>query len=222
MSVNEAQIIAVIGASGSGKSGSIKGALDRSIGWRGALDINCSRRRIIWDRMREYSAFGQVVTSTVDLISAIKTKGGKVRAQFSIVFQPPAVDRKKMESLFSLVCKVAQHAGNTLLIGEELPQVTRATWAPPGWSEALMTGRHHGMQIIGTAQRPAKMDKDIFSQATLIRCGRLNFDDDVSTMAKALGVSGAEIRNLKPLEAIERNMSTGDTKKIEIIPPKSP
>lgn len=220
MSANEAQIIAVIGSTGSGKSGSIKGALAPSLGWRHALKLQRPRRVIVWDRMREYSDFGQVVTSANDLLAAVKTKGGKVRAQFAVIVQPPAVERRKMERLFSLVCSVAQRCGHTLLVAEELPQVTRPGWAPAGWSEALLTGRHAGMAIIGTAQRPALMDKDIFSQATIIRCGRLNYDDDVKAMAKALCVSPVEIRNLKPLEAIERDMTSGETRKFSIIPPK--
>ncbi|MBI2313185.1 MAG: hypothetical protein HYU77_11870 [Betaproteobacteria bacterium] len=41
-------------------------------------------------------------------------------------------------------------------------------------------------------------------------CGRLNFEADLRVMANALGATPEEIRNLKPLEWIERDMQTGE------------
>jgi hypothetical protein len=187
---NKAQIVVVMGGSGSGKSTYIKNRIRKEK----------PKRLLIWDPMREYGELGRPVFNSADLAKAAKSKS------FAVAFQPANVLLVKQ---FELLCKLAFEIGECWLVVEELNKVTKADGAPPNWSDCTSRGRHRGMTVIGASQRPAQVDKDFYSNATSIRTGRLNFEGDIKVLANALGVPGAEIKALPPLSYIERDMNTG-------------
>lgn len=186
---NNANIVAVMGGTGSGKSTYVKKEIRRLK----------TKRLIIFDVMHEYGQFGQVKKKLSEVIAAAKGQ------TFSIVYQPEAGDIKEK---FEFICKLAFTLGDLVLVVEELNRVTAATGAPPQWQNCTSRGRHRGLNIYGVSQRPASLDKDFFSNATKIRTGRVNFEADIRTLANVLRVSKDEISSLKPLEYIERDMAT--------------
>jgi hypothetical protein len=192
VSSNEAEVIAVIGATGSGKGVFIKNyALKKS-----------DRRLLIWDYMQEYSQF--VDLSTDKLGQVIR---GLSAPHFRMAFRP-SYDDKQRAKQFDAFCKAAVEAGNVRVVVEELAFVTQASHAPAGWKMATSIGRHKGLRLIGASQRPAQVDKAFWSNCTEIHCGFLNYDDDQKVMAKALGVEVADIKSLEPLEYFHKNVRT--------------
>lgn len=189
---NKANIVAVMGGSGSGKSTFIKREIARLK----------PKRLIIFDVMHEYGAYGDAVA-----LCSMAAQTAKKPA-FKLVFQP---NSRSIDSQFEFICKLAFELGDCMLIVEELNRVTQATKAPPAWQDCTSRGRHKGLMIYGASQRPASVDKDFFSNATRIRTGRLNFAADIKTLANVLKVKTSEIDGLKPLEYIEREMSSGKT-----------
>ncbi len=202
---NKASIEAIIGASGSGKSIHTKREIKR----------RKPARLIILDPQDEYGDYADKVDSLSDLYNAIIDDKGKPKARFKVRIQLKG-ERHAKERAFSAICRLALQVGKVLLVPEELHLVTKPGNPPPGWSEATLTGRHKGLEIIGVSQRPASVDKDFFSNATLVRCGRLNYASDVTTMANVLAVDKADITGLAELEYIERDMRTGTTKRGKI------
>lgn len=195
MSANQASIIAVMGASGSGKSTFIKRTLRKPK----------PARLMVWDPMREYAEFGQVFDSMGGLVDML----GKIgRGKFSVVFQPAANEKARARQ-FDVFCGVAMALGNLTFVAEELKFVTRPGYAPIRWSAVTMTGRHKGLRVIGASQRPASIDKDFLGNCTTIRTGRLAYPEDIKALSKAMQVPEAQIGALKPLEWIEKNMATG-------------
>lgn len=194
MSKNKANIVAVLGASGSGKSAFAKRAIEKA------------PRLIVSDFMREYGKFGTVYTEVGGLLRAMQAAGprGPVRA----IFQP-SMDEKMRAAQFDAVCGIAHAAGNLAFVVEELRFVTTPSRAPARWALVTLTGRHKGLRIIGTSQRPASIDKDFLGNATIIRTGCLTYPEDVRAVAKAMQVPEAEIFALKPLEYIEKEKATG-------------
>lgn len=209
MSANKAQILAFIGASGSGKSQSIKQAIRKAR----------PRRLLVWDRMREYEGHGEAFTRLSELHDAVMTEPNKPRATFKARFLP-AGDRELVTRAFNGFCWLGYAIGNCALVVEELALVTTASYAPHWWREATLTGRHQGLTIMASSQRPASVDKDFFSNATLIRCGRLNYENDIRTMSNVLHVDRKEISNLPELHYIERDMRTGETRRGVVPLPK--
>lgn len=189
---NEASIIAVIGATGSGKGVYIKGyAIKKS-----------ERRLLIWDYMREYAGFVDVATDSLQ--AAV---GMLKNPSFKVAFQP-SFDDKVRAKQFDLFCRAAHAAGNLLMVVEELAFVTTPSFAPAGWKMVTSTGRHKGLRVIGASQRPAQVDKAYWSNVTEIHCGFLNYDDDLKTMSRALGVPVADIQGLEPLAYLHKNVRT--------------
>ncbi|MYN45787.1 hypothetical protein GTP23_12090 [Pseudoduganella sp. FT93W] len=189
---NSADVIAVIGATGSGKGVYIKNyALKKS-----------DKRLLIWDYMREYGSF--VDLSTEALAPVIQSMTAQ---QFRTAFLP-SFDDKVRKQQFDLFCKAAVHAGNLRLVVEELAFVTSPSFAPAGWKMVSSVGRHKGLRVIGASQRPAQVDKAFWSNCTEIHCGFLNYEADQKVMAQVLGVTISDIQGLEPLQYIHKNVRT--------------
>lgn len=191
---NKAAIIAVLGASGSGKSTFVKRALASSK----------PKRLLVWDPMREYT-HGKEATRLADLADVIEA--GKA-GSFAVTFRPSTQDSMRARQ-FDVFCGLALAAGNLTLVVEELRFVTTPSRAPLRWAEVTMTGRHRGLKVIGTSQRPASIDKDFLGNATLIRTGRLVYPEDVRAVSKAMRVTDADVEALAPLDWLEVDMQTG-------------
>lgn len=194
--VNQANIVAVMGGSGSGKSTYIKQEIQRLK----------PKRLVIFDVMHEYAPFAKTVIhgSLVEFARALR------QPSFSIAFQPTTMGRQEQ---FDFICKSVFKLGNCCFVIEELNTVTDAGKAPPDWQDCTSRGRHKGLTIYGASQRPAGVDKDFFSNATKVRTGRVNYKADKQTLADVLDVSVFEITQLMPLQYIERNMGTGEVEK---------
>lgn len=195
---NKANIVAVMGGSGSGKSTFIKREIDRLK----------PKRLIVFDVMHEYHDYGQPVKLCGELAQLAKAK------TFRLDFQP---NSQNINQQFNYVCKLAFALGDCMLVVEELNRVTQSNKAPPAWQDCTSRGRHKGLMIYGASQRPASVDKDFFSNATRIRSGRLNFAADIKTLANVLKVKTTDIDELKPLEFIEREMATGKINRGKLI-----
>jgi hypothetical protein len=135
-----------------------------------------------------------------------KAGAGPVR----IVFVPSPNDEVAKRQ-FDTFCELAFAAGKLTLVVDELAGVTAPTKAPPGWAKCVRRGRKRGIKVYAASQRPAEIDKTLFSLATTIRSGRLNFPRDRKTLSDVLDVDGDEIFALKELEYYERDMRTGKT-----------
>lgn len=193
---NKASIVAVMGSTGAGKSTYVKQSLARAN----------PRRLIIWDPMREYNKLamvGGVHTALNDLVAACEKN-----SKFRVTFRPSPDDKVRAQQ-FNVVCALAYALGDLTFVVEELRFVTTPSRAPLRWAECTLTGRHKGLRIIGTSQRPASIDKDFLSNATLIRTGLLTFPDDVKAVADCMQVSREDVAALLPLEWIEKDKQTG-------------
>jgi hypothetical protein len=193
---NKASIHAVIGASGSGKTSHVMECIKR--GKPGRL--------LVWDTKGEFARekYAEPVYSIAE-ISRRLIKAGD-RGGFKLAYQPGG-DDKRMKLDFSRLCLLSFHAKNNWLIAEELAEVTGPNWAPEGWRKATTQGRSEGLTIYGMSQAPAWIDKYFFGNCSTIRTGRLVFEEHAKTMARALGVSVAEVQSLEDGQYIHLQIS---------------
>lgn len=185
-------VVALFGARGSGKSHTIK----RYLATRPA-------RVLIWDTMDEYGAHARKVPTLAGLLAEAKGE------RFSLRYVPSG-NESEWAARFDAFCAIAYALGNLVMVVEELQRVTRPSWAPAAWSDCTLRGRHRHLSIFGASQRPAHVDKNLFSNATHIRTGRLNFDDDIGCMANALRVPRERVAALLEHQHIARDMLTGE------------
>lgn len=191
--LNKPRIEGYIGASGSGKGVSINKRL---------AELKPARL-LIWDPRGEYDKHARPFFSLAELVKAFNQAGGRpIRARFVPGGSVP------LQKSFELVCKLAFNAGELVFLGEELSDVTTASWAPPAWKQCITQGRHRALHIIGSVQRPALVDKNFLGNCTYIRCFTLRYDDDRRAMAKALDVSQAQIDALETVEDEARGVTT--------------
>lgn len=207
-SKNNTQVIAVMGARGSGKSAWIKKQ----------VRAGSPRRLLVWDPQDEFTAFGRPVTDPADLARSVRGAG---EGDFRLVFQPGKL-MSTYAGKFDLWCEIAYLAGDCCVIVDELGDVTEPSRAPDGWSVLSRKGRHRNVMMFGAAQRPANIDKDFIGNCTLVHCSRLAYETDIKVMANALGVTVQEVRDLKAdpdttdFDFIERNMQTGAVRRAKL------
>jgi hypothetical protein len=188
---NQAHIIAVVGASGNGKGLYVKSWLRKT---RGPI--------LVWSPLEatdNYAAVigGAVVTSIADLVAAIKAKKRR------LVYVPNQSDIKAQ---FDRFCRVAWELTGWVIVVEELSRVTTPTWAPQAWKNLSTAGRHRGLTIIGTCQRPAQVDKDFFGNCSEIRCYAVGYVNDAKVMANTMFLDHKEILALPQFHYIHRDV----------------
>lgn len=194
----QADINAIMGASGSGKTSYVMSELKR----------RKAKRLLIWDTKGEFAreGYGQEVTKLSEVIKIMRAAGS--RGGFKICYRPRG-DDKELKKQFDLFCYAAFHAKNLVLVAEELSDVTTASYAVAGWRKVTTQGRTEGVTIFGLSQNPAMIDKAFFGNCSKVRTGRLNFDSHIKTMANCMSASQDEIRQLLIGQFIERDMNTG-------------
>lgn len=186
----------VVGSPGSGKSSLIRIALAEN-----------APRVLIFDPMREFAGFGvrQNLTNTLKSVTAAGA------GPFAMVYQPDTSDPARLKQKFDVFCKLAFAAGNLLVVVDEAADVTSPNRyeVPEGWSTLLRQGRHRAVRILAATQRPADIDKRLWTFATRIRTGRLNYSSDQRELANVLNVAPDEVAGLIERKWIERDMLTG-------------
>lgn len=188
-----ANIVAAVGTIGSGKSAWVKQEL------RAARPA----RLLIFDPMDEYGDFAP----RGSLASLYKLRPPR----FAVRVVPPD-DPKRRVRLFDACCRVAFELGQLAYVADELGDVTGPSPhdVPTWWGAVVRKGRHRGLSVYGIVQRPALVDKNFWSFATRVHAGRVGYKSDVLTLAEVLDVPQQEVRALRPLEWIERDMTTGE------------
>ncbi len=156
---------------------------------------------IVWSPLEETDKYASIlrcrrVTTLPAVIDAW-------RAGRSVVYEPP-LNPKQIAPRFDLFCRAAWHMTGATVIIEELSRVTMASWAPGSWKNLTTAGRHRGLTLVGTCQRPAQVDKDFFGNCSEIRCFRVNYENDAKVMANVLRVDPGLLLELEQLHYIRR------------------
>ena len=167
------------------------------------LELRRPSRVLIWDTMDEYQAHGRPCATLTELLRRARSS-----ESFALRYVPRGTD-KELRLRFEAFCAAAYSLEDLVLVVEELQRVTTPSWAPPAWSDCTLRGRHKKLIIFGISQRPASVDKNFFSQASVVSSGRLVFADDVACLKNVLGVPGPELLALPDFHYIARDMKTG-------------
>lgn len=187
-------VAAFFGARGQGKSTLAKALLAHL----------APRRLLIFDPMDEYDGQAERVAELRALLARVRAE-----RSFGLRYVPPSILNEQLAARFDALCSIAYDARDVCLLVEELQLVTRPSWAPPAWAECTLRGRHRGVAIVGLSQRPALVDKNFLGNCTRVSTCRLNFEDDVLTLARLLGVPRERVAALARWHWISRDMDTG-------------
>lgn len=191
----QADIQAVLGASGSGKTTYVMRELNR---------LKPSRL-LIWDSKGEFSTEGyaKVVGTVAQLVKAVRAAGAS--GSFRLAYKPEGTPLQ-VRKAFDLIATLAFHAKDLTLVAEELNEVCIGGQSDSaGWRKCITQGRTEGLTIYALSQRPALMDKNTLGNASLIRCGRLAWKADAKIMADVFRCKPEELLDLEELAFLQRN-----------------
>lgn len=173
--------IAIIGKSGCGKT-----TLSKKIHGSGLWP-----RVVLFDRMGEYDEkdFTHVARGfhqfSTRILAAHKLREFRLLFKFDI-----ESDSKDAE--FNEAMRVLYYAGDLCVVVEETWNFSTKNYLPKWYRETLLTGRHKGVGLITTSQRPAEVHKTIFSQSSHIFCGQSFETNDKKYLAEFIGDENSE------------------------------
>lgn len=206
---NEAQIWAVLAASGMGKGVFIKGELRKQK----------PRRLVVWDFMDEYQEFATKIETTDHIRQhMLKVGSGPLRVRYV----SKASGEKNVRKEFEVICELVHAWGDCTFIVEELANVTTPGWSPPAWRKMTTSGRHMGIKVIGTSQTPALVDKTFLANCTMIHAGPLRMATHRQAVSANTDIPEADLATLRQFEFIQRWFLPTDCKKRGFVKPPTP
>ena len=94
--------------------------------------------------------------------------------------------------------RILYHLGNCHIVIEELPQYTNARGMPSWLRKLVLIGRHRGIGITATTQRPAEIPKTFISNCRHVFFSRFDEANDLKYFAETLGKTAINsMRSLK-------------------------
>lgn len=208
---NEARIIGVMAASGSGKGLWIKDLLKRE----------APPRLVIWDYKNEYQDAAKTLTTSLEVMRRAMMKAGA--GPLGIRYKcKPGTTTKQTQAEFEGLCRLVQAWGDCCFLAEELSNVTTPSWAPAAWREMSTGGRHEKVFIIGVAQNPALIDKTFLSNCTVIHVGPLREYRHRQAVARSMDLPVQKVTDLVKFQFIERDNDTKQVIEGWVFPPGMP
>lgn len=173
-------------------------------------------RLLIWDRNDEYQDHAERVDSLAGLVDACRGRSFRVR------YVPRGTERPMLVREFEAFCLVGMRCPGSVVIVEELADVTTASHAPAAWGELNRRGRHHqGLHIIACSQSPAWVDKAFLGNATFWHVGYLGSDRHRRAVAAEIPVKPEELDALKQFEYFEYHKATKELSRGRVKLPRA-
>lgn len=178
MILGPTDVTVILGQRGCGKS------------WLGKALASCYPRLVVIDRMREWNEDdADLCTDSFDVFTDFLRANLGARS-YRVVFQFDVEATRKNET-FSEVIRCSYYAsrlglGLCILI-EEVHHFASPYFTDPWLFEAIMTGRHAGLAVIASSQRPASVSKALISQASHVFAGRLFEKRDTLYLRECIG-----------------------------------
>ena len=155
-------------------------------------------RRVVLDQLGEYGPEdGQVVFGFDEFTTAIAKLERDKPEKFVLIvhFDPQST---VSEDEFNEILKLCYFFGNLQVVIEEVQLYTTAHQLPHWFRQCLLTGRHRGLSILASTQRPGELHKTILSQCVHIFCGQIFEGNDIRYVTSFLGTSSDRLSSLPP------------------------
>jgi hypothetical protein len=193
----DGKLFIACGASRSGKTAWVK------------EQIKNQTRVMVWDVEGAYT-IGKRISNKNDLYKWLVSGSG------SVCYTGALSDFDYFcQVAFCWARKIYLKAKPSVLVVEELADVTSPAKAPPGWGIVVRRGLKYDLTIYAITQRPSESDKTCFGNASMIHCCRLSTATDCRYMADQLGIPVAEIQGMRSdseanrWDFLQRNQENG-------------
>lgn len=197
MSDFQNQIVGVVGRKGSGKS------------TRARTLVKYAPRILAWDPMADFDdvlpdSFEGVCDDLYEYFNEVSTRRLNT---FACNVVP-----EDLEQEFEPVCELALDYGPMLFVVEEAPLVCRANYLSPHFGRIVRTGRHHGLDLLWTAQRAGEVSRALTSATDIFIFFSQTEPRDLDAIAERCGrevadkVAGLGLHDSFCWDVIERRV----------------
>lgn len=160
-------------------------------------------RKIVIDSLNEYTE-GNIV-SNFDQFTQ-KLLEFKERDSFTLVYQfspeSPVSDEE-----FNQIMRVSYYFENVQVVIEEIQLYSSPHYLPHWLKNSLLTGRHKGMSLLFTTQRPGELNKTILSQCSHIFCGQIIEGNDLRYISSFLNEDAERLSSIPKRKFLYRSDS---------------
>lgn len=186
MTLNQTDLIAILGKRGSGKSNLCK-FLQRAF-----------HRVIVIDLLHEYKekAPSITVTNVPDLARTLIRLIQAGAPKFRIIFKWDVESSTFNEDEFNTVLRLVYKMGDVMLVIEEIHHYMKREYMPEWLSKLVLVGRHQRVGIIATSQKPATVSKVFISQCHHIFVSKMFERNDLKYFADTMGEQSEKLRDL--------------------------
>ncbi|WP_051279384.1 hypothetical protein [Chitinilyticum aquatile] len=160
-------------------------------------------RLIVWDAKGEFAdeGYAQTVGSVAELVRVVVAAGPS--GAFKVAYRPKGTPAQ-VRRAFDLIATLAFEAKNLTFVAEELSEVCQGGQSDSaGWRKCITQGRTEGLTIYALSQRPALIDKNTLGNASLTRCGLLDWLPDAKLMAQKFRCKPEELLDMPELAFIQ-------------------
>jgi hypothetical protein len=172
--------------------------MGKGVWLKARLAADKPKRLLIWDVVDEYDRQARKVATFAELLRAIAAP------TFAVRYVPKGKKTKDLRAEFETFCLIAYAAAESVIVVEELADVTSPSWAPPAWRALNTRGRHHqGLTLYWCSQSPAFIDKASLGNATHMHVGYLGEPRHRQAAAAHMGCNADDINALKQGEYLE-------------------
>lgn len=147
-------------------------------------------RKVIIDTLAEYNE-GEIVYSFHEFTEALQRLKSSQQNNFTLVFKfDPESHQSELE--FNHILRLCYYFGNIQIVVEEIHLFSGPHNMPLWLQNNYLIGRHHGISILATSQRPAHVNKTIVSQSAHIFCGKTVESNDLRYLSSFLGQENSQ------------------------------
>lgn len=161
------------------------------------------KRRLVVDIMAEYSPknFDFVVSSPKALFQLFSLISRRQLTEFSTLYRWDATriedDLAEINSIMSISYRLGKH----MVVLEEIHSFMKREYMPRWLKAAVTQGRHRGLGILGTSQRPAEVSKTFVSNCAHVYASQFYEPNDLKYFQSMLGSSStSQLSSLKKHE----------------------
>lgn len=157
-------------------------------------------RKIVLDPMDEYPSEGAVFGFEEFSNKILEFKLNRI-SEFNLIikFNP---ENENLENEFNEIMRILFIFGNCLIVIEEIQLFSHPHFIPHWLKQCLLLGRHRGIGLLFTTQRPGELHKTVLSQCAHIFAGQIFERNDINYISGFLGINAQKLINLKPREFI--------------------
>ena len=166
-------------------------------------------RSVVFDPTVDWTD-GDVVTSFEAFAEKMKFLNKTNCESFRLIFRfNPDLSRESRDATLNEALRLCYFFKNIQVVVDEVQFFTSAHFIPEYMKNLLFMGRHQGISVLATTQRPSQINKSILSMSSHVFCGQLHEKNDLKAISNFINEDTQTLVTLPKRTFIYFNPETG-------------